>query len=181
MIPVLETERLIMRGWSEDDFDAVAAFLADERLARFIGGASPRDDAWRRFASMAGHWVLRGHGLWALETKAERRLIGWCGLLAPEGWPEPEVGWSLFAGAHGQGYATEAALRAREHAYDTLGWTTLMSFVHPENTASIRVAERLGARLERTAMLRGAEVGLYRHPAGDRASRNLASMKRTGS
>ena len=165
MIPVLETERLRLRGWTVADFDALVDFYADEDLTRYIGGTSDRWDGWRRFSAMAGHWTLRGHGLWGLEAKEDRRLVGWCGLLSPEGWPEPEIGWSLFAGEHGRGYATEAALRARDYAYRDLGWTTLMSLVHPDNRPSIRVAERLGARFEKPFVIRGTEVGIYRHPA----------------
>lgn len=165
MIPVLETERLRLRGWTAADFDVLVDFYADEDLTRYVGGTSDRWDGWRRFSAMAGHWALRGHGLWAVEAKADRRLVGWCGLLSPEGWPEPEIGWSLFAGEHGRGYATEAALRARDYAYRDLGWTTLMSLVHPDNRPSIRVAERLGARFEKTFVIRGTEVGIYRHPA----------------
>lgn len=181
MIPVLDTERLVMRGWRDTDIDVVSAFYDDEQLTRFVGGTSPREDAWRRMSAMAGHWLLRGHGLWALETKQDRRLIGWCGLLSPEGWPEPELGWSLFAGAHGKGYATEAALRARAFAYETLGWTTLMSFIHPDNTPSIRVAGRLGAQWERHFTLRGTEIGIYRHPAAGLASTRLDAVERTAS
>ena len=165
MIPVLETDRLRLRGWTAADFDTLVDFYADEDLTRYVGGTSDRWDGWRRFTAMAGHWTLRGHGLWAVEAKADQRLVGWCGLLSPEGWPEPEIGWSLFAGEHGRGYATEAALRARDYAYRDLGWTTLMSLVHPDNRPSIRVAERLGARFEKPFVIRGTEVGIYRHPA----------------
>lgn len=165
MIPVLETERLRLRGWTAADFDVLVDFYADEELTRYVGGTSDRWDGWRRFSAMAGHWTLRGHGLWAVEAKEDRRLVGWCGLLSPEGWPEPEIGWSLFAGEHGRGFATEAALRARDYAYRDLGWTTLMSLVHPDNRPSIRVAERLGARFEKPFVIRGTEVGIYRHPA----------------
>lgn len=165
MIPVLETERLRLRGWTAADFDVLAQFFGNEELTRYVGGASNREDSWRRLSSMAGHWSLRGHGLWAVEAKDDSRLVGWCGLLSPEGWPEPEIGWSLFAGEHGRGYATEAALRARDYAYRDLGWTTLMSLVHPDNRPSIRVAERLGARFEKSFVIRGTEVGIYRHPA----------------
>jgi RimJ/RimL family protein N-acetyltransferase len=165
MIPVIETDRLRLREWSESDFDPFAAFCADAELARFVGGACARDDAWRRLAAIVGHWTLRGYGYWALEEKASGKLVGWCGLWCPEGWPEPEVGWSLLKAAHGKGYATEAARRSREHAYRSLGWTTLISFIHPQNRASVRVAERLGARLESTVILRGSEVEVFRHPA----------------
>jgi RimJ/RimL family protein N-acetyltransferase len=163
-MPAVETERLRLRGWSEADLDPCADMLADPDTARFIGGACGRDDAWRRMAAFIGHWHLRGYGMWALEEKASGRFLGWCGLWNPEGWPEPEVGWSLVPSAQGRGYATEAARRARDYAYRTLGWSTLISLIDLENHASRRVAERLGARLDGMHLLRGSEAGIFRHP-----------------
>jgi ribosomal-protein-alanine N-acetyltransferase len=68
------------------------------------------------------------------------------GILYPEDWPEPEIAWSLFAEAEGRGIAYEAAQVARRYAYETLGWTTIISCVKPENTRSAALARRLGAR-----------------------------------
>ena len=74
-------------------------------------------------ATFLGHWALRGYGPWAIEDKAGGRFVGYSGLWNPEGWPEPEVIWSLMADCHGRGYATEAARRVREFAYAQFGWT----------------------------------------------------------
>ena len=106
-------------------------------------------------AGQAGHWVLRGYGAWALEEKASGRWVGYSGLWNPHGWLEPEVMWGLSPGDRGRGYATEAARRARDYAYRQLGWTTLVSCIAPDNAASQRVAQRLGATLERSIELRG--------------------------
>jgi RimJ/RimL family protein N-acetyltransferase len=163
-IPVLETERLRMRPWRDEDIGPYAQFYADESTARFVGGVCGRADAWRRLATFAGHWALRGYGPWALEEKATGRLVGYSGLWNPEGWPEPEVMWGLVASAHGKGYATEAARRARDFAYRELGWRTVISSIAPDNMASQRVAQRLGASLVGSAELRGYRVGIYRHP-----------------
>jgi RimJ/RimL family protein N-acetyltransferase len=164
-IPVLETERLRLRAWREDDHAPFAEFCGSEATARFVGGVCNAEDAWRRIAGQLGHWVLRGYGPWAIEDKADRRWLGYSGLWYPHGWPEPEVTWSLAANAQGRGYATEAARRVRECAYRDLGWSTVISCIVPENIASQRVAGRLGAALERSTELRGSPVGIYRHPA----------------
>jgi RimJ/RimL family protein N-acetyltransferase len=164
MIPVLETERLRMRAWRESDLEAFADICADASLACYIGGVCSRNDAWRRMAAFAGHWSLRGYGVWAIEGKADGAFKGWSGLWRPEGSPEPEVNWGLAAAAQGRGLATEAATRARLYAYETLGWTTAISLIALANRPSIRVAERLGARLERTLTYRGFETGVFRHP-----------------
>jgi RimJ/RimL family protein N-acetyltransferase len=93
------------------------------------------------------------------------RPAGLCGIWNPEGWPEPELGWLVFAPFEGRGIAYEAALRARAWAYDTLGFTTLTSNILPGNARSVALAERLGARYERTYQnVTLGEDMLYRHP-----------------
>jgi RimJ/RimL family protein N-acetyltransferase len=72
--------------------------------------------------------------------------------------------WGLAASDHGRGYATEAARRAQDFAYQKLGWSTLISCIAPDNVASQRVALRLGATLERSIELRGSKADIYRHP-----------------
>lgn len=163
-IPTLETERLRLRAWREEDLEPYAAFCANDATARFLGGTCNREDAWRRMAMLFGHWALRGYGNWAIEEKTTGRWVGYSGLWKPEGWPEPEVMWGLAADCHGRGYATEAARRARDFAYRELGWRTLISCIAPANEPSQRVAGRLGARRERDMELRGSQVGIYRHP-----------------
>ncbi len=165
MIPVLETERLRLREWREADFEPYASIYADEAQCRYIGGVHARDDAWRRMALFAGHWLLRGYGQWVLEYKASGDFAGWCGLWNPEGFPEPEIAWTLTLPMRGRGLAQEAALRVRAHAYDTLGWDTVMSLVAIENTSSARLAERLGATYERVVPFRGLQCAVWRHPA----------------
>ena len=161
----LETERLLLRHWTEADFEAYAAYYADPELARFIGGVCDRPTAWRRLAAEVGHWTLRGYGFWAVEEKATGELVGSVGLWRPEGWPELELGYWLMPAGQGKGYATEAGLKSREYAYEVLGARTLVSYIHPDNEASKRVAERMGARHEETIEL--LEFGphcVYRHP-----------------
>jgi RimJ/RimL family protein N-acetyltransferase len=168
--PVLESERLKLREWRKEDLAPLAAYSADEVTVRFFGAPGGTDDVWRHMAFLAGHWVLRGYGMWALEEKSSGRWIGYCGLWYPHGWPEREIAWGLAAAARGRGLATEAARRARGFAYDQLGWTTLISCIVPENIASRRVAERLGATPEGLIELKGHTTGVYRHPGPDRPS-----------
>jgi RimJ/RimL family protein N-acetyltransferase len=163
-IPVLVSERLRLRAWREGDLEPYARFCANPATAHFMGGVCGREDAWRRLAAFLGHWALRGFGNWAIEEKATGRWIGYSGLWKPEGWPEAEVMWGLAADSHGRGYAAEAGRCARDFAYRELGWTTLVSCIAPANTPSQQVAARLGAVYERNLVLRGADVGIYRHP-----------------
>jgi RimJ/RimL family protein N-acetyltransferase len=143
-IQVLETERLILRGWREDDLDAYAAMMADPEVTRFIGGVQTRNDCWRSIAAIIGHWVLRGHGMWAVERKNDNALIGRIGVWRPEGWPATEVVWTLGRPYWRQGYATEAARASLDWGFRTLPVPQLISLINAENFASQNVAKRLG-------------------------------------
>jgi RimJ/RimL family protein N-acetyltransferase len=160
--PVLESERLTLREFRGTDFELYAAFWASE-ASRFVGGPCGRADAWRRMAMYAGHRVLRGYGIWAVEERETGEVIGQAGLWYPEGWPEPEVHWALFPNHHGRGFATEAARRVLHHARVELGFTRLVSCIEPANAASVRVVLRLGAVREGTASVPPRIMDIYRH------------------
>lgn len=147
MIPTLKTERLIMRAPELPDFDSYAEFLTTER-SRMVGGPLSRIDAWLRFAALAGHWHLYGYGRWMLDVKGGDKNVGLVGLINPEGWPEPEIGWTLFGNGEGKGYAFEAAKAARDFAYNTLGWKRVVSLIDPKNIRSLALGERLGLTYE---------------------------------
>jgi RimJ/RimL family protein N-acetyltransferase len=164
-IPTLETERLLLRPWRDADTDGFASLMGDAVHSRFVGGPLSREEAWRKMCTYVGHWFLRGYGPFALEAKATGQFVGYCGPWAPLGWPEPEISWGIVPSAARQGFATEAATRALTYAYETLKWPTAVSVIAVENSASIRVAERLGAVLGRTTENRGWTVGIYRHRA----------------
>ena len=143
---MLETERLRLRLPRLEDAQAVAGFLADPEVMRFLGAGVTlsRADAWRSMAGFLGHWALRGYGMWALEEKATGTLVGRAGFLNPEGWPGFELGWTLGRPYWGRGFATEAARRALAFAFEELARDRVMSLIRPANTPSMRVAERLG-------------------------------------
>ena len=98
---------------------------------------------------MMGHWVIRGYGPWAVEEKSTGDFCGMVGLWNPEAWPEPEITWGIVASKQNQGFAAEAAIRARSYAYETLMWKTIYSCISENNTPSIALAEKLGATLNR--------------------------------
>ncbi len=159
MVPTLTTERLTMRGWRSEDLGPYAEIATDAEVMRFVGGTLERREAWRQLAVFAGHWVLRGYGLWAVER--EGALVGRVGLWRPEGWPGLELGWLLARPAWGHGYATEAARAAMRWAWSELDTDQLISIIAPQNDASLRVAERLGMRQLREGTLRGDRVTIH--------------------
>lgn len=164
-IPILETPRLILRGPEASDFDPLADFLLDHGRSWGFGSEKDRPKAWRWFACSIGHWALHGYGYFTMEWKDTGEPCGITGIWNPEGWPEPEIGWVVYAGFEGRGIAFEGAERARRWAYEDLGFTTLTSNIVPGNERSIALAERLGAAFERA--YDNVEMGdelLYRHP-----------------
>ncbi len=164
-IPTLTTERLVLRAPREEDIGALAAFFADAQYSAGFGGPLARPDAWRWHALSVGHWIFRGYGYFSVDLRETGEHVGLAGIWNPEGWPEPELGWVLYRQYQGHGLAAEAALAARTWAYDTLGLPALASNIMPDNTASIRLARRLGARFERSyENVFMGRVELWRHP-----------------
>jgi RimJ/RimL family protein N-acetyltransferase len=158
MIPRLETDRLILRAFAQEDFEAWSAIMADAEVMTFLGGVMAPMDAWRAMAMALGHWALRGYGMWAVERKEDHALIGRVGLLNPEGWPGLEVGWSLGKAYWGQGYATEAASAAMHYAFLTQPVDRVISNIDPGNKASQAVAIRLGeSKGEKAELLIGGK------------------------
>lgn len=165
-IPTLETERLVLRGPMPRDYPAFREFYSSPR-ARFVGGPLDERGAWRHFATQIGHWAMRGFGMWIVAAKQDDTAIGLVGCWYPGDWPEPELGWVLFAGAEGKGLGFEAARAARDCAFDRFGWDTAVSYIDPANARSITLAERLGARLDPAAVppAHAPDCAVYRHPA----------------
>lgn len=167
-LPSLETDRLLLRGWMLDDFDAYAAFVADDEANKYRGGAVSRDVAWTNFEGLAGQWMVRGYGAFAVEELETGLLAGWAGLWHPVRLEEPELCWSIFPAFAGQGYAAEAAGAA------LVWWTQIedqpapFSMIHPDNKASQRVAEKLGALRGEDFVFDGRPSHFYRHQIAGR-------------
>lgn len=151
-----------MRAFQPEDFEPMADFYASD-ISSFYGGPCDREDAWRKFAMYPGHWTLRGYGPWALEEKASGEYVGLAGLWYPDGWVEPELTWALVEAHHGKGFATEAAERSLQAAYEEFGWKTAVSVVALDNEPSARVAQRIGATNEGEIPYRYGTANLWRH------------------
>lgn len=163
-IPVLETERLVLRGPKPADARGYVRFMTSDR-ARFVSGPLSPEKSWRSFAIELGHWLIRGFGPWAVTEKGTDTCLGLVGPWFPEEWPEGEMSWLLWEEAEGRGIACEAALAARDWVYRNLGWTTAVSYIDPPNRRSIALAKRLGAtRDDEAARPEGDDCLVFRHP-----------------
>jgi RimJ/RimL family protein N-acetyltransferase len=162
-MPTLQTDRLLLRMFRLEDFEAYAQMLADPEVQRYLGDGKPasRSEAWRHMAMLLGHWQLLGFGPWAVEERTRGVLIGRIGLFKPEGWPGVELGWMLRRASWGQGLATEGARAALAYAFTELHQPRIISLIRPANTASIRVAEKLGEQLEDRIEIHGDDALRY--------------------
>ncbi len=159
------TERLRLRAFRPDDLDPYAALCADAEVMRHIGAGGPvgREVAWRHLALFIGSWVLKGHGMWAVERRSDGAFIGRVGFLDPPDWPGCELGWTLAREAWGQGYAYEASRAALDFGRRELGLGELISLIRPANERSIRLAVRLGAQDTGPIEFLGNTALLFRH------------------
>lgn len=159
-VPELETARLILRAPRMEDFEPFSAFLGSER-ARFVGGpVSDRPLLIRAFGHLAGLWLLRGYSCFVAEEKGTKGGVGIFGLWYPQGWPEPEMSWSIWeARLEGRGYAAEAMRAVMPWSFNRAGISSAISVVDAANHASRRLAETLGARIDAVASLAANSPG----------------------
>ncbi len=158
----LITEHLLLRRLTAEHFEPFAVMNAEPEVRRYIGdGPLSREDAWWQLARYIGHWELRGYGMWALTDRASDTMVGYAGLLDPEGGLGLEVGWALAPSAWGRGYGYQAARAAVGYAHETLDREQVRAVIHPDNDRSIRLAERLGGRAEGAVNIRGKQYLEY--------------------
>lgn len=162
-IPVLETDRLRLRGFSEDDTEPLFALMQDPDVVRYIGDRRmpTRQETWRAIAAYIGHWALRGYGLWAVDDRETGELVGRIGILNPLEWPGPEIAYTIGKRWWGRGLATEGARAARDWGFANLDVDELISLIDPANASSIAVATRLGERHTGETDLWGNRVLVY--------------------
>ncbi len=167
-VPVVETERLRMRGPRPEDFEHSLAMWSDPVVVRYTTGKpQTREDVWMRILRYGGLWALLGYGYWAVEEKATGAFVGEIGFadfrreIEPSLDGMPEIGWVLASAAHGKGYATEAVKAAVEWGDQQLGADKTCCIIHPENTASVRVAQKCGYRELQAATYKDHMVNIF--------------------
>ncbi len=142
------TDRLVMRGFTDDDRDAFAALNADPVVMEHFQFPLDRAGSDAFVDRIAACWSERGWGLWAIEVPGVSPFVGYVGL-----WPAEyvapgtiEVGWRLAHEAWGHGYAPEAAAESLRFGFEQVGLDEIVSFTVPQNSNSWRVMEKIGLR-----------------------------------
>lgn len=162
---IAEAERLFLRHFHSANLEAMANVFGDPEVMRFGRGPQSKEwvHEWLR-GCLEDYHQKWGFGLWAVVSKTERRVIGFCGLTHYEdlgGQPEIEIGYRLARAFWGRGLATEAARAVRDYAFDILVLPRLVAIIDPLNTASIHVAQKVGLRYEKEVNFRGKLQSLY--------------------
>lgn len=161
----IKTKRLNLRQFINEDWLDIHQYYSDKEATKFTFGRSLSEgESWRAMASMMGHWQLRGYGPYALEDKVSKKIIGIAGFWYPNDWPEPEIKWALIRQYWGKGYASEAARAIQETALKYIPEIPLISFIHSDNSASIKLALNINAVFEKQLEFRGGSWHIYRHP-----------------
>jgi len=170
--PRLETERLILREFRRDDLDAYAATMADPEVVRHLAiEPLSREDSFRRIFLSAGQWPILGMGMWAVELKADGRMVGQLGFfdmerdMTPSLVGQPEMGWIFDSSVHGQGIAREACEAALQWADRELGPIEIPAIISVDNIPSMKLAERLGFVRVPDGVYMGEAIAIFRRPA----------------
>lgn len=145
----LETQRLVLRSWREDDVMAFHAICADPKVMATLGPVMSRAETEALVARAQAMEAEHGHTFWALERLEDARLVGWCGVIRGNAGPvdgKAEIGWRLASDCWGSGYASEAARATVGWAFAQLPDDALHAITNVNNTRSRAVMERLGMR-----------------------------------
>ena len=165
MIPVLETERLVLRAPTPADLPGYVAFYTDGEASAFYGGPVLPHEAYFNLCRDLGHWDLNGFGVWAVTDRKTGAFLGTTGLMRPEGWPRSELTWWLLPQTRGQGFATEASRAAIAWGYDHLGWDLVETHMKDTNAPARALVQRLGGeKIDRIAFPDGLDRDILALP-----------------
>ena len=161
-IPIVETERLILRSFNLNDLEAYSEMCSDTRFMKYLGGRTlTEEQTWENIAIIQGQWMLLGYGIWAIESTETGDLVGRAGLLNLYGWPGIEVCWALSPNHWAKGYATEAAKASIAWAFENNISNSLISLIHPNNKKSENVALRAGETFREQIIFKDQPSNVY--------------------
>ncbi|WP_278922868.1 MULTISPECIES: GNAT family N-acetyltransferase [Pseudophaeobacter] len=170
-VPILETERLVLRPHASADFADLAALWADPEVVKYIGGSPcTQEMSWARLLRYIGHWQALGFGYWAICDRSDGRFLGEAGFaiyhreVTPALPVVPEAGWLLSPVAQGRGLAREALACLHQWADENKDWDQAIAIIDPDHKASLRLASGLGYQPTGMARYQGAEMQVLTRP-----------------
>lgn len=145
---VIETNRLILRTWGDNDINDYYLLNQDPKVVEFLLKMSSIEQSKEFIECMNDQFHARGYTIFAMEEKQSGILIGFTGLNAPK-WhahftPCVEIGWRLSSKFWGNGYATEAARSVLDYGFKECALKEILAWTVPANLRSIRVMEKIG-------------------------------------
>lgn len=168
-IPVLETDRLVLRGFRSDDLDALTAMWERPEVVRYVSSVPlSREQSWVRLLRHIGMWSVMGFGFWAITDKATGLLIGESGFhemrrgLVPSIEGTMEAGWGLIPEYHGRGYASEVLETILPWAEANHRGAEITCIIDPDNAASIRLAQRHGFQEFARSTYQDSDIVVFR-------------------
>ena len=161
MTSTLQTDRLILRPFRQDDLDRLSELMANPGFMRFSTGLYSREQTATFLDKILG-WEEKGiPSLLAVILPETGKLLGYCGFYHPEGFDDTEIGYRLDPEFWNRGFATEAARAVRDFGFREWKLDRLISLIHPENIPSRRVAEKNGMTLERETTFKGFPTQVF--------------------
>ena len=159
----LETPRLFLRHFTEDDLDALAALMSDPQFMRFSTGPYSREQTAAVLERILTGYRDYQPSQFAVIVRSENKLIGYCGFFRQlvDDVEEIEIGYRLDSRYWGRGLATEGARAVRDHAFNDLKLDHVISLIHPDNIASRRVVEKLGMTVEKKTTFKGFPTTVF--------------------
>jgi len=158
---MLETERLILRQLVEGDVGAIYQMRSDAETMRFIREPQSREESANWVELVSSRWANEKIGFCAMIERSSEKFIGWCGLWQLKETGEIEVGYAVGKSFWGKGYATEAATRFLDYAFEKLQLEKVVAVTRPENAASRRVMEKIGMRYDYTGKFYERDLAHY--------------------
>lgn len=146
----IETSRLVLRDWKEEDLPVFARLNSDERVMEYFLNPLSHEETRSFYNRIREEFATCGFGLYAVERKEDGLFIGYVGLhrvsFDVDFAPAVEIGWRLLPEVWNRGYATEAALACLDYAKNQLQMKELCSFTSLSNKRSERVMQKIGMR-----------------------------------
>ncbi len=146
MPAIFETERLILRRFTDEDAGLLLALNSDPEVLKFLH--EPVLQSLEQSKKILVDVILPQYelnlGRWAVHKKADQEFIGWCGLKSRPELNEIDLGYRFMRSEWGKGFATEVALQTMKYGFETLRLKMITGRAHIENFASIKVLEKIG-------------------------------------